>query len=377
MASPLVSVIIPAYNSAAYIGQAIESVLAQTYAAIEVIVVDDGSTDATRDVLAPYHSQITCLRQANRGPAAARNTGLRVARGTYLLFLDSDDLLVPTSIAAKVAFLERHPQYGLVYSAWRQIDRDGRRVLGEVHPARQGHVLAALLRREFFFFPGAALLRRECLDAVGAFDETAYGTEDADLWIRLARAGYAFGYIDEPLFVYRFHETSITARVDPRQIVSWQTHLARFFGDPTLPPAIKAIEAEAYAVLHYETAMRYFRIGRVAEGQEHLRLAWRHCPTLERERIRDCIVGAALDPRTADPEAFLDRVFAYLPADVPSLRHLRRRVYGGYHIGMVFLHHQHGQRRHIRRHIVAALRAEPRIIGNRGFLRIVLRSLLP
>ncbi|MFQ3663766.1 MAG: glycosyltransferase, partial [Chloroflexaceae bacterium] len=369
--------IIPAYNSAAYIGQAVESVLAQTYATIEVIVVDDGSTDATEAVLAPYRSRITCLRQTNRGPAAARNTGLRAARGAYLLFLDSDDLLAPTSIAAKVAFLERHPQYGLVYSAWWQVDRDGTRVLGEVHPARQGDVLTALLRREFFFFPGAALLRRACLDTVGAFDETAYGTEDADLWIRLARAGYAFGYIDEPLFVYRFHDTSITARVDPRQIISWQTHLARFFSDPTLPPTIKALEAEAYAILHYETAMRHFRIGQIAEGQEHLRLAWRRCPTLAHERIRDCIVGAALDPRTGDPGAFLDRVFAHLPADVPLPHHLRRRVYGGYHIGMVFLHHQRQQHRQIRQHIVAALRAEPRIIGNRGFLRIALRSLLP
>jgi len=375
--SSLVSIIIPSYNSARYIVQAVESALAQTHPAVEVIVVDDGSTDATQQALAPYRSRIACLHQTNRGPAAARNAGLRIAQGAYLLFLDSDDLLVPTSVAAKVSFLEQHPQYGLVYSAWKQINDDGSRVLGEVRPACQGDVLAALLRREFFFFPGSALIRRACLDRVGAFDETAYGTEDADLWIRLARAGYAFGYIDEPLFVYRFHNASITAGVDPRQIRSWQMHLARFFADPALPPAIKALEAEAYAILHYETAMRYFRISRIAEAQEHLRQAWQRCPTLEEERILDCIVGAALDPRTDDPEALLDRVFAHLPADLPGLRRLRQRVHARYHIGMIFLHHQRPQRRSMPRHILAALRGEPRIVWNRGFLRIVLRSLLP
>lgn len=151
--SSLVSIIIPSYNNARYIVQAVESALAQTHPAVEVIVVDDGSTDATQQILAPYRSRIACLHQTNRGPAAARNAGLRIARGAYLLFLDSDDLLVPTSVAAKVSFLEQHPQYGLVYSAWKQINDDGSRVLGEVRPACQGDVLAALLRREFFFFP--------------------------------------------------------------------------------------------------------------------------------------------------------------------------------------------------------------------------------
>lgn len=375
--SSLVSVIIPSYNSARYIASTVESALAQTYPAVEVIVVDDGSTDATQAVLAPYRSRITILHQANRGPAAARNAGLRVARGAYLLFLDSDDLLVPASVAAKAAFLEQNPRYGLVYSAWTQINHDGSRIMGEAHPRCQGDVLAALLRREYFFFPGSALIRRTCLDTVGAFDENAYGAEDADLWLRLARAGYAFGYIDEPLFVYRYHTASITGRVDPRQIASWQAHLARFFADPTLPPAIKALEAEAYAILHYETAMRYFRICRIDQAQEHLRQAWQRCPTLADERVMDCIVGAALDPRTDDAGALLDRVFACLPEEVLHLRRLRDRVYGRYHVGMVFLHHQRRQRRQARRHILAALRGEPRIVWNRGFLSIALRSLLP
>lgn len=374
---PLVSVVIPCYNSERYVAQTVESVLAQTYPAIEIIVVDDGSTDATPRVLESYRTRITYLRQANRGPAAARNAGLRVASGAYLLFLDSDDLLTPTSVAVKAAFLEQRPQYGLVYSAWQQINQDGTRVLGEVRPARQGQVLTALLRREFFFFPGAALIRRACLDAVGAFDETAYGTEDADLWIRLARAGYAFGYIDEPLFIYRFHDASITARVDPRQIASWQRHLAHFFADPNLPPTIKALEDEAYAILHYETAMRYFRISQIAAAQEHLRQAWQRCPMLDQERILDCIVGAALDPRTDDAEALLDRVFACLPADGPPLHRLRRQAHGRCHVGMAFLHHQRKQRRQVRRHVIAALLGQPQIVWNRGFLKIALRSLLP
>ena len=119
---PRVSVIIPTYNSARFVVQAVESVLAQTYSDFEVIVVDDGSTDNTPVALAGYRQKIRYLHQENRGPSAARNAGYRASQGDYVLFLDSDDLIPPDTLERQVSFLNDHPEFGLVYSASQQIN---------------------------------------------------------------------------------------------------------------------------------------------------------------------------------------------------------------------------------------------------------------
>jgi glycosyltransferase involved in cell wall biosynthesis len=349
--------------------------LAQTYPDLEVIVVDDGSTDHTQAVVAGYGNRIRTIYQENRGPAAARNTGFRTSQGDYLLFLDSDDLIPPDKLELQVSFLEKQPDFGLVYSAWQEINEDGTQVLGEVRPNMQGHLLKEILRRDLFFFPGAAVIRRECLERVGPFDEALYGCEDADMWLRLARAGYAFGYIDLPLFQYRFHAGSITGSADLRQVQSWLASLDKFFADPDLPDEIRALEGEAHSVLHYETAARYYRSGQIELAQDQIRKAILRHPEMDRQWLLEWVAGSALDPRTSDPRRFVDLLFDNLPPEATNLHPLRRRAHGRCHTSAAFRAYQHRQFKQVRRHIFPALIGDPDAIRNRGLMRIAAESL--
>jgi glycosyltransferase involved in cell wall biosynthesis len=371
-----VSVIIPTYNQAHFVASAVESALAQTYPDVEIIVVDDGSTDDPQAALAPYREKIHYIYQKNRGLSGARNTGFLASHGDYVLFLDSDDLIHPDKLALHVALLEAEPNFGLVYSAWQQINEDGTQVLGEVRPSRQGQLLKELLRRSFFFFASAAVLRRACLERVGLFDESLRWGEDADMWLRLARAGYAFGYLDQPLLQYRIHAKSMTANVNPQQVQGWLAVLAKFFADPELPADVKALEAEATSVLHYETAGRYYRDGAIELAQHHLNQAIRTCPSLDQEWLLEWIAGTALGPRTHSPDQFIDLVFDNLTPEAVTLRPLRRRAHGRYHTAAAFSAYRSHDLRKARAHILPALRADPSIIRNRGFLRIAIQSLL-
>jgi len=130
---PLVSVIMPTFDSARYIQQAVESVFQQTYPAHEVVVVDDGSTGDTRRVLGPYMERIRYVYQENQGPSAARNHGLGLARGEFVAFLDSDDYLPPGAMTEWLARFDSQPSLGVVHSGWRLVNQDGE-VLRDVEP---------------------------------------------------------------------------------------------------------------------------------------------------------------------------------------------------------------------------------------------------
>ena len=190
-AIPLVSVVVPAYNAAGCVHRALDSILAQTWQDQEIIVVDDGSKDDTFRVLSAYGGRLHVLSQANAGPAAARNYGLRVARGQYVAFLDADDYWLPEKLACQVALLEAHPEIGFCSTASSVVDTQGEHVRD--WPCRHADI-------ETLFMHGAAvsgstsgvLARRELLLEMGGFDERLRGFEDPDLWIRLtARTAYA------------------------------------------------------------------------------------------------------------------------------------------------------------------------------------------
>ncbi|MFO7537083.1 MAG: glycosyltransferase [Chloroflexota bacterium] len=247
---PLVSVIIPAYNCAAYIAQTVDSVLAQTYAHCEIIVVDDGSTDETAHVLAPYNGRIHLARQQNQGVSAARNHGLCLAQGDYLLFLDADDLLLPPKLAQQVTILEHQPHLGAVHSGWRLIDEQGH-FLQEVTPWHSAPRLdlEAWLRWKPAFL-GAILFRRSWLGQTTGFDESLRQAEDVDLLLRLSLKGCMFVWLRQATVCYRQHGAS-TMRNGLLQAQSITAVLDSFFDRPHLPRRIRQYQDQIY----YHTLM--------------------------------------------------------------------------------------------------------------------------
>jgi len=207
-----VTALIPTYNSDTYICETVESVLAQTYPMHEVIVVDDGSTDRTEQVLARYEGKIRYVRQANAGPPAARNTGLKLATGEWIALLDSDDLWVPQKTKLQMNYVVDHSTCSLVYTDMKTFDATG--IIEEsVKISRNltlpsGRIFPQVFA-ETLFQTSSVLIRKSCIDRAGGFDTSLRMGDDYEFFMRMARH-YEFGYVDEPLVLYRQHPTQGT-----------------------------------------------------------------------------------------------------------------------------------------------------------------------
>lgn len=211
--APKVSVIIPAYNMAPYVGTAVSSVLAQTFTDYEVIVINDGSTDETEKALAPFLNRITYVRQQNRGLSGARNTGLRLAAGEYIALLDADDIWMPEYLAGMVALIESAAQPDVVYpnAVLFGLPRWEGRLFQDIYPSSTPVTLEKLLSRECTVFV-SAMYRRSLMMEVGMFDEQIKkGGEDYDLWLRMAQHGCRFAFTTEPLVKYRKRSDSLSS----------------------------------------------------------------------------------------------------------------------------------------------------------------------
>ena len=181
----LISIIIPAYNCAEYIDKAISSALSQVGVRCEIIVVNDGSPDATDDAVQPYLDRIIYLKQENRGLSAARNAGFRASSGDFVCFLDADDLLLPDKFLRQLAVFEREPDLGIVISGYFDVAADGETVLQAVRKPWHRDALQRMLNHEVFP-PHAALIRRSVLERSTLFPEdivTAESQEDWQLWL--------------------------------------------------------------------------------------------------------------------------------------------------------------------------------------------------
>ena len=211
MTIPVVSVLVPTFNYAHYIEECIRSVREQALEQVEIIVVDDCSTDTTEAVVAALRGpDLRYVRhETNSGPAVARNTGLALARGRYIALLDADDVMHRDNLSRKVEILDRHPDVALVHSAAVPIDESGRALVASpVRGTRAGGVqLQNAFPRILYTNPviaSAAVVRKDAIDRVGGFDASLRRAEDWDLWVRLARS-FLFAYLDEQLVRVRIH----------------------------------------------------------------------------------------------------------------------------------------------------------------------------
>lgn len=236
---PAISVIIPTYNNAHLISQALESVFAQSFRDYEVIVVDDGSTDHTREILAPYTAGITYHRQVNQGLAVARNVGLGLARGEYVTYLDADDIWHPENLRVKHEVLTRFPELGGVFSEFLIFDasgvrsshgtrelfpffqrtgRDFKDIFQQTHAVQvgdgrsatvyAGHIFDNLFWGNFIL-PSSMVFNRSFAQAVGEFRAHMRTQQDYEYWLRFSKH-HPFAYVDDVLVKYRRHSQQLT-----------------------------------------------------------------------------------------------------------------------------------------------------------------------
>lgn len=322
---PLVSVIVPTYNYARFIGETLECLRAQTYSHWECVVVDDGSTDDTVERVAEFtarDARFKLIRQENARQAAAKNNGLRNSSGSFVQFLDADDLIEPEKLEKHVAYLEAHRDVDIVYGGMRYFNSDSpteRRhwIWGEDRPwmpetsGRGQEVLAALVRQNIMVI-NSPLLRRSVIDAVGPFDVALPPAEDWDYWLRCAAAGMSFQFEDSPgtMSLVRWHPLSSSQ--DRRRMYSSMLRIRTKINSLTEDAAILSLNRElaisdqetlalasiAHAPLG-ECLRQMLRAAQSSRNAKH-RAKWFACtcmaPFVSRDRLRGLVTNSLTGP---------------------------------------------------------------------------------
>ncbi len=267
--TPLVSVVIPAYNAAWCVARALDSVLVQDYRPMEIIVVDDGSDDDTHEVLAQYGRNIRLLRKANGGLSSARNAGIDAALGDYVAFLDADDWWLPGKLSRQVVLMQSRPDFVFCSTSTIVQTPEGAMLLEWHCGSPEGSPLEHIFRvNAFVAGSGSAVLaRRWALDNAGRFDERLRSLEDIDLWMRLAALG-GYACIDDPLTVILKRADSMSGNLDVMRasairVMKKNRHL--------LPPGRQgAFWRAAYAAMLSDYAKWEYRQGRSIRAALHL-----------------------------------------------------------------------------------------------------------
>ncbi|MDP2598877.1 MAG: glycosyltransferase [Candidatus Liptonbacteria bacterium] len=246
MAKPLVSIIIPSYNTARFIKEAVDSALAQTYKQIEIIVVDDGSTDDTRQILEQYIGQnsrqnqsqsqkqnpeqkqeqnprqnsIIYIYQTNKGLAGARNTGIRASRGEYIALLDADDIFLPEKIEHQISYLTSHPNCDISYCDLHHFwDEETNKLFKLQYQYYSGAEVLPHLLEKNFIAPLSVVVRRSTFDRYGLFNESLRRSEDLEFWLRLSYAGAQFCFLPEILGKLRMRRTANLQGIESQPMV--------------------------------------------------------------------------------------------------------------------------------------------------------------
>ena len=233
-AQPRVSVVIPAYNAEAFIQRTLASVLGQEYAELEVLVVDDGSTDDTPDIVETFRDQVRLIRQANSGVAVARNRGIAEARGEFVAFLDHDDVWYPQKLGLQVALLDARKDVGLVYANAQFIDQSDRRMWTYLAPTRlhRGAVVTALFL-DCFIPLLTVVVRRHLLSELGGFVNRWHIAEDYDLFLRLAEV-VQVDYVEGVVAGYRVHPGNLSRNYAQRIVEEQEVLMACLKRNPGL-----------------------------------------------------------------------------------------------------------------------------------------------
>jgi len=374
---PTVSVIMPAYNQSEYLGEAIVSVLGQTYQDFEMIVVDDGSTDNTAEVVHSFwDKRLSYIYQENRGLSAARNTGILHATSLYLTFLDSDDLFLPEKLEILLNEMENHPELGLVAGQAIPIDEKGRRIGRRIARALPEDASKLLITNPLHV--GSVLLRKCWQESAGLFDESLRACEDWDLWIRLAKLGCKMKLIERPVSLYRFHQAQMT-RDEEHMFRAMIALVEKTFKSQDVPESWWLMRDRAYSAPYLEAAAQAYRVNNIQSAIAKIERALSIYPELganSGEEIENRIYAWTSDPRTEDKLSYINTVYKNLPDSLRSLRQRRRQALGQVAIRLAFENFYAGNLVETRYFTWWAFLYQPKLIFNRGAVSIFIRSLL-
>ncbi len=374
----LISIIIPAYNQGQYLSTAVQSALDQTYSSIEVLIIDDGSTDNTAEIARCFQDpRVRYIYQENRGLSGARNTGIRHATGEFLTYLDSDDLFLPVKLEILHNALVANPTWGFVAGQAIPIDEEGQPIGPKFDKSVPQDLTELLLGNPLHV--GSVLVHRVWQERAGFFDETLRSYEDWDMWLRLAVAGCEMGWVDEPVSLYRFHRAQMTR--DGRQMTTASfAVLDKFFTRADLPMEWANMRHHAYSRAHLRAAAQAYHTPEASdEAQQYLAQAVEYDPSLlinQAEPLAHILSGWTDLPKIADPLHFLEHIYNHLPGELNVLTQRRQEHLGEVAMRQAYEALDDGEMDQAKTAVLKAVRYQPRRLFNRGTLSILARTLI-
>lgn len=387
-ANPMVSVIIPNYNHAAYLADAITSVLNQTYRHIEIIVVDDGSTDNSQEVAAQFGDQIHYIKQENQGLSAARNTGIRAARGGYIGLLDADDMYEPHAIQSIVSSLDLAEDADGIYCGYRFVDQNNRVLYQEEARHIPTETLFTSLLNGNFLVPESMFVHRRCYQEVGLFDTALTACEDWDMWLRITKQ---YKIIFTPHILTRHRVLPGSMSSDPARMLNNRlTVLQKHLGPESLDTEPTCdTQRMAYGRAYLTSAVEYIQYRDNATAYECLKAMAKSYPELLTSLDTFYELGCGDQPKgyrgqfaTLDIErngqilvAMLDRLFKE-PALMDGLKKYSAAAYSNVYIALGLLAYGAKQMQKARWFIHRAIAASPRIMFKREIAALYVKSFI-
>ncbi len=375
---PEVTVVLPTFNRADMILDAIRSVQAQTFQDWEIVVVDDGSTDNTREIIqALADPRIRYVYQENKGLPGARNTGIRNARAELIAFLDSDDAFLPEKLSWQVNMMKTQSDLGLVAGDVFFTDAH----LTPLFEARAWESQPTLTLKDWVLgcpiIVSATMVRRGWLEKAGLFDETMRYVEDWDLWLRLSFLGCPMEWLPRPVTLYRIHGQNM-AKHAALMKQGMLRMFDKFFSIPNLPAEILNLRDQAYAHAYLNGAARAFAAGDSIEGKNSLENALRINPTLEignPPQALSSLASFANSPQCLQPERFLQSLIQGLPER--ALHWNPRYIRAIFHATAAFEKMRQGNKKQVPVHAFKAIWFDPTWLKIRGLIVITVKSLIP
>ena len=384
----LITVVIPTYNHERFLRDAVESALAQTYPFVEIIVVDDGSTDNTPVLMETYADRVQYIRQTNRGLSGARNSGILAARGEFIALLDADDFWQHNYLRVTHKALIADVGLGAVQTGLRFVDGQGKPLpQSGVATVPNDQMYDRLLDGEFFA-PSAVVIRRWALAAVGLFDLDLRASEDWEIWLRVAHS-YRFAGIAEPLLNYRVHGNNMSG--DPEYMLKYQLlALEKHFGKMEDDPAVWDRELQrAFAAVAYFAAQGYLLRGDLEQGAHFLRQALEANPSLTESLSifyeLGCVdqpLGRRGDPKTLNLKKNSELVLTTLTKifrapDLPKRLSVKEAsAFAHAYRALGTLAYNSNDRQHAQQYLLQAIRWQPLWLTEKAFIAMFAKTVI-